>query len=240
MNRGEEDYIKEIYELAREISRESKGEEKVLVPNHLLAESLQHTAQTVSEMVKKLHKQGFIIYTPYKGSCLTKEGREAAIRLIRIHRTWEYFLVKYLGYSWEEVHDEAEGLEHVTSDRLVERLFYYLKEPKYCPLGNPIPDFEGHIEDRTGIRLWFMSLQKECEVLRVADNTKLLKYLNQYKIGIEQKMKVVERDEVSELLHLEIDGKIVVLGKRVAMSIFVRNVEVDTSVKSTKKQEDEK
>ncbi|GKX29882.1 hypothetical protein SH1V18_23620 [Vallitalea longa] len=132
LNRGEQDYIKVIFML------EDKNEDEYLNNNELV-KTLGHTPQTVNETIKKLVNKKLVEYVPYKGTKLTDEGRDIGTRLIRIHRLWEYFLFEKLGYTWEQVHAEAEKLEHATSFLLEERLYKFLGEPKQCPHGSYIP-----------------------------------------------------------------------------------------------------
>lgn len=216
MNRGEEDYIKAIFTLQYELG------ETGFVTNQSLAETLLHSAQTVSEMVKKLNKKGLIRYTPYKGSTITEKGRQAAVRLIRIHRTWEFFLVKHLGFTWDQVHPIAEGLEHVTTDLLEERLYHFLGNPKSCPVGNPIPDLEGFWEERRGMRLWSGVVGERYEILRIADDQHLLKYLTDFNLDIGSQVHIRAIDEVSALMELAIDNTPITLGQSVTEKIYVR------------------
>lgn len=132
LNRGEQDYIKVIFVL-------SGNNEDEYLSNKELVKKLGHTPQTVNETIKKLVNKDLVEYVPYKGSKLTEKGREVGTRLIRIHRLWEYFLYDKLGYTWEQVHEEAEKLEHATSFLLEERLYKFLGEPEQCPHGSYIP-----------------------------------------------------------------------------------------------------
>jgi DtxR family Mn-dependent transcriptional regulator len=133
LTRGEQDYIKVIYML-----QETNNEE--YLKNTVLVKKLGHTPQTVNETIKKLVNKNLLEYIPYKGSKLTEEGIEISIRLIRIHRLWELFLYEKLGFTWEQVHEEAEKLEHVTSKLLEERLYEFLGKPSKCPHGSSIPE----------------------------------------------------------------------------------------------------
>lgn len=133
LTRGEQDYIKVIYML-----QETNNEE--YLKNTVLVKKLGHTPQTVNETIKKLVNKNLLEYIPYKGSKLTEEGVEISIRLIRIHRLWELFLYEKLGFTWEQVHEEAEKLEHVTSKLLEERLYEFLGKPSKCPHGSSIPE----------------------------------------------------------------------------------------------------
>lgn len=124
MTINREDYIKAIYELGGNIKQ---------VSNKNIAESLKISAPSVSEMIKKLLNDGFIDYELYQGVKLTEYGIKEAMKIRRRHLLWEVFLVEKLGYSWEEIDEEAEKLEHVTSVKLEERLDKYLNYPKFCP-----------------------------------------------------------------------------------------------------------
>jgi DtxR family Mn-dependent transcriptional regulator len=135
LTRAEQDYIKVI------VALEDANDHEYL-SNKKLVTKFAHTPQTVNETIKKLVNKGLVEYIPYKGSKLTNKGREIGIRLIRIHRLWEYFLHEKLGYTWEQVHEEAEKLEHVTSSLLEERLYKFLDEPKQCPHGRYIPKLD--------------------------------------------------------------------------------------------------
>ena len=106
MNKGEEDYIKAIFQLIERDIYDSNSID--YITNNHLSEYLGHTSQTVNEMVKRLDQKGLLIYKPYKGSKLTKKGEDLALRLIRVHRLWEVFLLEQMGYSWEEVHKDAD------------------------------------------------------------------------------------------------------------------------------------
>lgn len=129
MNISKEDYLKTIYEL---------GGEEQQVNNKDIAKVLKISPPSVSEMIKKLLQDGSVEYTVYKGIKLTKQGAEEAKKIRRRHLLWEVFLVDKLGYPLEEVHDEAEKLEHITTNKLEERLDQFLNYPKACPHGSKI------------------------------------------------------------------------------------------------------
>lgn len=130
MTPNREDYLKLILEL---------GGDQQQISNKQIVSGLAISAASVSEMISKLVKEGLVKHTPYQGVQLTTAGLEKASSLIRRHRLWEVFLVEHLNYSWNEVHDDAEVLEHVTSDTLAHRLEIYLNHPEYCPHGGMIP-----------------------------------------------------------------------------------------------------
>ena len=135
-NRSTEDYIKGIYHL--QVDRDN-------VPTSVLAKHLRIADGSVTDMLKKLSGKNLINYEPYRGVNLTPAGRKLALTLLRRHRLWEMFLVEFLSYTWDEVHDEAEKFEHVISEELERRLDKVLGYPKVDPHGDPIPTEEGNL-----------------------------------------------------------------------------------------------
>lgn len=132
----EENYLKAIYKLAEA----TPGTE---VSTNSVAEALQTRAASVTDMLRRLGEKGLLHYTRYRGVTLTAEGRRLALLTIRKHRLWEVFLVQQLGFSWDEVHDVAEQMEHIDSDLLIQRLDEFLGYPQLDPHGDPIPTAEG-------------------------------------------------------------------------------------------------
>src|ERR1700719_4389621 len=141
--RAQQDYLKALYQL--------HGDQRP-VPTRDLAQRLGISSPSVSEMVTRLAAQGLVEHDRYKGQQLTREGRKVALELVRHHRLLEMFLVQVLGYTWDEVHDEAERLEHVISERMEARIFELLGRPQLDPHGHAIPSLTGKIRplsDRT-------------------------------------------------------------------------------------------
>jgi DtxR family Mn-dependent transcriptional regulator len=134
--RSQEDYLKALYLL--------NGHEHP-IPTRDLAQRLGISSPSVSEMVTRLSAQGLVEHDRYRGQQLTREGRKVALELIRHHRLLEMFLVQVLGYSWDEVHDEADRLEHVISERMEERIFELLGRPQLDPHGHVIPTVTGKV-----------------------------------------------------------------------------------------------
>lgn len=137
LSRSVEDYLKAIYALCE------KGES---ASTSRIAESLEVQPASVSGMMRRLAESGFVEHAPYRGARLTPEGSRAALRIIRRHRILETYLSRRLGYSWEDVHAEAERLEHAASDELIERMAMTLEDPSHDPHGSPIPTREGDME----------------------------------------------------------------------------------------------
>jgi DtxR family Mn-dependent transcriptional regulator len=134
--RSQEDYLKALYQL--------HGDQRP-VPTRDLAQRLGISSPSVSEMVTRLSAQGLVEHDRYRGQQLTREGRKVALELVRHHRLLEMFLVQVLGYSWDEVHDEAERLEHVISERMERRIFELLGRPELDPHGHAIPTLGGKV-----------------------------------------------------------------------------------------------
>lgn len=141
----EENYLKIIHSLS--------GREGLEVSTNALAEGTSTRAASVTDMLRKLAEKGLIHYKKYQGVRLTEEGEKVALKVIRKHRLWEVFLVDKLGFGWDEVHDIAEELEHIPSDRLVEKLASYLGNPQFDPHGDPIPDAKGNMPEPDYVKL---------------------------------------------------------------------------------------
>ena len=169
LTRSVEDYLKAIYLL------ESKGQP---ASTSSIAERLTLSAPSVSGMIKRLSDQGLIEHTPYRGVALTRSGRRVALRMLRRHRLIEAYLVEFLGYSWDTVHDEAERLEHAVSDVLIERMATALGNPRFDPHGDPIPDRNGAMDELVYTPLCEIPTGETAEIRRVTtDQAERLRYL---------------------------------------------------------------
>ncbi len=144
LSRSVEDYLKAVFEL------DSRGES---ASTSSLAEVLQVQPSSVTGMVKRLAEWGLLAHVPYRGVHLTPSGRREALRVLRRHRVLETYLTDRLGFSWEDVHDEAEQLEHAVSDRLIDAMAHALGDPSHDPHGAPIPTSEGQIEAASFVTL---------------------------------------------------------------------------------------
>ncbi|CCV64143.1 Metal-dependent transcriptional regulator [Alteracholeplasma palmae J233] len=213
MYRAEEDYLKLIYELSVE-------QNKPLIKNNEIAEAFGYTDQSVNEMVKKLVNKKLVKFEPYKGVSLTEKGNEEAIRMIRAHRIWEVFLTKELKISWQDVHEDAEKLEHASSEALIEKLYKYLGNPEYCQHGNPIPDINGNIKEIATLTLAETNEGDTFMIKRVLDHKELLKYLDERGIHLEMELKVVKKDSFNGYLKVEVDGKVLPITERVSHMLF--------------------
>ncbi|WP_017543326.1 MULTISPECIES: metal-dependent transcriptional regulator [Nocardiopsis] len=181
-----EDYVKVIYDL------QERGTGPVTISG--MAERLSVSNSSVSGMLRKLNELGFVEHQRYGNVSLTETGTKAALAVLRRHRLLETYLVAELGYSWDEVHDEAEILEHVVSDKFVDRIAAHLGNPVVDPHGDPIPTREGVIVERESVLLSEAEAGTTGVIVRVNDtDPELLRYLADIDIGIGMRVEVVER-----------------------------------------------
>jgi DtxR family Mn-dependent transcriptional regulator len=211
---SKEDYIKSIFILQKE--NES-------VATSVLAKHLGIGDGSVTDMVKKLSERRLIHYEPYQGVTLTPSGRRLALKMVRRHRLWEMFLVKFLGYTWDEIHNEAEVLEHVTSDDLEERIDKALGYPKVDPHGDPIPTSAGDLVEITYKNLSDCIEGEDGIVVRVKDESQeILKYMTKLGLSLNKKIVVIQKIQFDGSVIVEIDGREVPLSEKLAKSIFVQ------------------
>ncbi len=200
------------------------------VPNKVLATELGVAVSSITEMLNRLQKEGYLEYKAYHGSKLTEKGKERGASLIREHRLWEVFLMEHLGYTWREAHEDAHKLEHIDSPRLVERLDAYLGHPKHCPHGSPIPGNEDEAESEKGEDLIPLAELKEGEeamVARIREEGDLLDYLGRIGLKIDRKIKVEKKEEFEGPIHFlqeEKDGKttLIAIAVKAADGVYVR------------------
>ncbi len=215
-----EDYIKAIYQI-----QEDTG--AAPVNTTALAAHLGIACASVTGMLKKLAAQtpSLVIYEPYSGVSLTPAGEKAALEVIRHHRLLESFLVQTLGYTWDEVHDEAERLEHVISERLEDRIAAALGNPQTDPHGEPIPDREGKFTAPTTIPLSNLPPGKWGRIQRVsADNPALLRYLDSQGMVPGVQLRVNERGPFNGPYIVEVQaspGPNRVLSRDVTDHVFI-------------------
>ncbi|MEV2276831.1 metal-dependent transcriptional regulator [Nocardiopsis sp. NPDC049922] len=192
-----EDYVKVIYDL------QERGTGPVTISG--MAERLSVSNSSVSGMLRKLNELGFVEHQRYGAVSLTEAGTKAALSVLRRHRLLETYLVAELGYSWDEVHDEAEILEHVVSDKFVDRIAAHLGDPVVDPHGDPIPTRDGDIVERESLLLSDAEEGTRGAIVRVNDNDPdLLRYLADIDIGIGMSVEVVERQPFAGSIQITV------------------------------------
>lgn len=210
----EENYLKSIYHLSK-----AGGQS---VTTNELAEVMNTKAASVTDMIKKLSNKDFISYEKYYGVNITAKGKTVALSVIRKHRLWETFLVQKLDFSWDEVHEVAEQLEHIQSKRLIEKLDEFLGFPKVDPHGDPIPDNNGKIKATQQIALSIAKVGSESIIVAVKDSdSQLLKYLDKIGAHPGKKVKVVERQEYDGSMEVSIGHQRYFLSKEVSENVLV-------------------
>jgi DtxR family transcriptional regulator, Mn-dependent transcriptional regulator len=210
----EENYIKSIYSLSH-----TEGEVSVSE----LARKLAVKLPTINSMIKKLAAKRFVAYAPYKGIKLTEKGKKAALSIIRKHRLAELFLVKMMGLGWEEVHDIAEQLEHVDSERFYNRIDELLGYPKADPHGEPIPDINGKISAQNRITLSQVTEGKSARITAVGNDEKsFLDHLNSKGLQIGDSVTIKKKELFDGSVTLLMKGKKeTMLSHQVAERIWV-------------------
>lgn len=212
MTPNKEDYLKTIYKL---------GGLEQLVNNKQIAQALQISPASVTEMLGKLKREGLIYYEPYKGSRLTEQGIPLAISLVRGHRLWEVFLMRHLGYSWSEAHEDAELLEHITPQRLTDRLDRFLNFPAHCPHGSIIPQADGQTNSTPLQTLNLLPVGAVSHIRRVTEEKELLDYLQNLGVSIDSPVRIVAAAPYQGPFTLEMDGKEVQISYKAACQIYV-------------------
>jgi DtxR family Mn-dependent transcriptional regulator len=214
MNIVIEDYVKTIYS-------HTEWQDDPITPSELAAR-LGLAASSVTEMVKKLAASGLVTHVPYGAVTLTEDGRMLALRMLRRHRLIETWLVDSFGYSWDEVHDEAEVLEHALSDRLLEAIADQLGHPVRDPHGDPIPSRDGVVVRPDAVQLAVAADGQHGRVVRISDrNPELLRYLDAEGIRLDSSVQVVERRPFGGALAVRVDGTGHDVGHEAAAAIWV-------------------
>ena len=212
---SEENYLKAILSINLETNS--------VVSTNEIANILETSAASVTEMMKKLQDKNLVIYEKYKGVILSKKGEKYALEIIRKHRLWETFLVNKLDFSWSEVHDVAEELEHIKSDELIDKLDCYLNYPKFDPHGEPIPTKKGIIYPTKRISLSEMEINCEGIIMGVSlDDREFLNYLTKLKISIGTKVKAIERIKFDRSMKIQIDSTLQNISENVSKNILIK------------------
>lgn len=194
---AEENYIKAIFHLQQADANVTTNE---------VASELNTKPASVTDMLKKLKQKKILNYEKYQGFRLSTEGKKIALNIVRKHRLWEFFLVEKLEFGWDEVHEMAEELEHLTSTKLIDKLDAFLGYPKFDPHGDPIPDVNGKMAARKQVNLIDLPLNQKAEVSAVASqSSELLELLKHKNIQIGTKIMVKQKFAFDHSLDIKID-----------------------------------
>ena len=215
MTYSEENYLKTIYHLTV-IS-------ETAVSTNSIAEKMDTKASSVTDMLKKLAEKDLINYIKYQGVSLTESGRLAAKMIVRKHRLWECFLVEKLDFSWDEVHDVAEQLEHIKSEKLINKLDDFLGNPTEDPHGDPIPDANGRIVKIEKRLLSELEKKQTGICVGVKDtSSEFLKYLDKQEIALGSLIEIIEKESFDNSFRIRVGLKEITISNKIASNIYIQ------------------
>lgn len=215
MTTSEENYIKVIYHLSL-VS--PKG-----VNTNAIAGMLETKASSVTDMLKKLAEKDLVSYQKYQGVTLTESGLLSAKMIVRKHRLWEVFLVEKLNFSWDEVHEIAEELEHIKSEKLINKLDEFLDFPSFDPHGDPIPDINGSIKKVDKLLLSEAKIGQDYQCVGVRDTSvSFLKYLDKQKISLGSMMKIISKEDFDASQNIQLGDGTLLISNKIAENIFIK------------------
>jgi len=215
---AEENYLKAIFHLS--------GRQERAVSTNEISEELQTRASSVTDMLKKLADKRWIHYRKYQGVTLTQKGRQLAAGVIRKHRLWEVFLVDKLHFGWDEIHEIAEQLEHIHSDKLIERLDTFLGSPEFDPHGDPIPNALGKIRHHRDDTVSDMAINEQSIIVGVKEHSAdFLQYLDGVRLVPGTVVRLKQRYSYDQSLVIETeDGRAIILSDQVSRRLLVKSL----------------
>lgn len=217
MTFSEENYLKSIYHLTTSLDSE--------VSTNAIAEMMETKASSVTDMLKKLAEKDLVNYKKYQGVSLTEKGKLTAKMIVRKHRLWEVFLVEKLDFSWDEVHDIAEQLEHIKSEKLINKLDDFLGNPTEDPHGDPIPDAQGRIINTEKQLLSELFENQNGICVGVKDtSSEFLKYLDKQEISLGSTIEIIGKESFDLSLKIRLNGQELTISNKIASNIFVKVV----------------
>ena len=212
---SEENYLKAIFHLQKN--------SEAGVSTNALAVEMQTKASSVTDMIKKLSEKKLVIYEKYRGVYLSETGRKTALQIVRKHRLWEVFLVEKLGFSWDEVHEVAEELEHIKSEKLISELDKFLNYPKRDPHGDPIPDAKGHFQVANKTLLSNLSKGEKGTLVGVKDSSsEFLKYLDKNAIALGKTIEVLDKEDFDGSMLIQLKEKSLRISPMVSSNIYIK------------------
>ena len=216
LSHTEENYLKALFHLTTESIDKSKA------GTNELAAHLNVKPASANDMLKKLKEKKLISYEKYGKISLTTEGKRKAVDIVRKHRLWETFLYEKLEFSWDEVHEIAEQLEHIQSAKLIDKLDKLLNYPEFDPHGDAIPNAKGELDIKPRKTLSEIAIGKTCKLIAVKDNSAtFLQYVVKVGLGISSKIKVLSRQDYDANLEIEVNGKKSTVSQKFAENIYV-------------------
>lgn len=217
MTFSEENYLKTIYHLTNLLDSE--------ISTNAIAEKMETKASSVTDMLKKLAEKNLVNYKKYQGVSLTEKGLHSAKMIVRKHRLWEVFLVDKLDFPWDEVHDIAEQLEHIKSEKLINKLDEFLNFPTEDPHGDPIPNADGMIVKVEKQLLSELTEKQTGVCVGVKDtSSEFLQYLDKQEIALGSKIEVLSKETFDLSLRIKVSNKELMISNKIAANLFVKKV----------------
>jgi DtxR family Mn-dependent transcriptional regulator len=211
----EENYLKALFKISFDSGIDGVGTNE-------LASTLAIKPATANDMLKKLKEKELVDYEKYGKISLTAQGRKNAIDVLRKHRLWETFLYEKLEFSWDEVHEVAEQLEHIQSEKLVDKLDKFLEYPEFDPHGDPIPNKKGELKVQFKKTLSDVAVGSSCKMVAVKDNSSsFLLYVVKVGLGINSEIVVLSKQEYDAIMVIEVNGVKSSVSQKFAENIFV-------------------
>ena len=213
----EGNHLKAIFHLSSDGNKD--------VSTNAIADSLKTKAPSVTDMLKKLFEKKLVSYKKYQGSFLTADGRKTALNIIRKHRLWEVFLVNKLNFNWDEVHDIAEQLEHIKSEKLINELDKFLDYPAKDPHGDPVPNPAGFIKYTTKLVLSDLAIGETGKFVGIKDSSStFLKLLDKRKISLGSNIKVLHQEDFDQSIYIGLDETNLTISVKSANNIYVTKI----------------
>ncbi|WP_408045355.1 metal-dependent transcriptional regulator [Tenacibaculum litopenaei] len=214
-SQAEENYIKTIYHLE---ALSSKG-----ISTNAIAKKLDTKASSVTDMIKKLSEKEVVLYKKYQGVTLTEFGSKTAVSIIRKHRLWEVFLVNKLNFSWDEVHEVAEQLEHIKSPKLIDELDAFLDFPKRDPHGDPIPDKDGNLQIIEKSLLAQLKVGDRGICIGVDDSSsEFLQFLDKQGIALGKQIEILDKEPFDGSLQIKLNEKTISISNKIANNLYIQ------------------
>ena len=214
---SEENHLKSIFHLSTDTE---SG-----VSTNSIADNLNTKASSVTEMLKKLSDKLLIVYKKDHGAQLTDKGRKTALNIIRKHRLWEVFLVDKLNFKWDEVHEIAEQLEHIQSEKLTNELDKFLNFPTKDPHGDPIPNPAGFIKLTPKLKLSDLNIGETGKFIGVKDSSStFLKHLDKIQISLGSNIKVLHKEEFDQSLHIGLEETNLTISIQTASNLYITKI----------------
>lgn len=211
----EENYLKAIYHLEQEQSSP--------VSTNDLSTFTHTKASSVTDMLKKLAQKSLVIYKKYQGVKLSSEGKQRALKIIRKHRLWEYFLVEKLNFNWDEVHDIAEQLEHIQSEKLTDELDRFLDYPNRDPHGDPIPNKQGQFKVSNKTMLSELKVNESGVCVGVKDSSiPFLNYLDKQGIALGKTIEVKDKESFDQSMLISFEDKVMRISEQIAENLYIK------------------